>query len=412
MSQLTYNDIQLIEGGIVAPEGFSASGDHIGIKRKRKDLTLIRSEIPATAAGTFTQNAVKAACVVRNQKIIGNKISGIVVNSGVANACTGETGAKNNEQMAQAYAECLGVDKDSVITASTGVIGQHLPMDTLVNGIKTVFTTLGDSPECAKRAAKGIMTTDTFRKEVAIETKIGDTTVKIGGIAKGSGMIHPNMATMLAFITTDADMDSNLLQKALSESVNDTYNMISVDGDTSTNDMVIVLANGKAGNRSITVEDENYNIFKKALNYVNEHLARQIIKDGEGVTKVIEVNVQGAQTRDDARKIAKSVITSNLVKTAMFGEDANWGRIICAAGYSGANFDPLKTRIEFSSKAGTIIPFDKGEPVGFSEDKALKVLKEDEIKILLTLGEGQEQATAWGCDLSYEYVKINGEYRT
>lgn len=412
MSQLVYNDIHVIEGGITEPEGFWAAGAHIGIKKKKKDLSLIRSEAPATAAGVFTQNIVKASCVVRNQKLISNKINGIVINSGVANACTGETGARNNEVMAQIYAECLGVSNDTILTASTGVIGSQLPMDILISGIKTVYKSLGRSEENAKKAAKGIMTTDTFVKEIAIQTEIGGETVKIAGISKGSGMIHPNMATMLAFITTDANISRDLLQKALSEDVDDTYNMISVDGDTSTNDMVIVLANGKANNPEITSENEDYQKFKKALHYVNMHLAKQIIKDGEGVTKVLEVNVKGAATKQDAKKIAKSIITSNLVKTALFGEDANWGRIICAAGYSGAQFTPEKTKIEFSSKAGTIVPFVCGEPIAFDEEKALKVLKEKEIQIAINLEDGLEKATAWGCDLSYEYVKINGEYRT
>ena len=412
MSQLAYKNIHVISGSITEPQGYYAAGDHIGIKKKKKDLTLIKSEVPATAAGVFTQNLVKASCVLWNQKNITNKISGIVVNSGVANACTGELGARNNELMAQAFAECLNVDKNSILTASTGVIGNHLPMDTLTAGIKTVCKSLDNSPEAAKKAAKGIMTTDTFPKQIAIETEIGGVKVKFGGITKGSGMIHPNMATMLAFITTDADISRELLQKALSESVDDTFNMISVDGDTSTNDMVIVLANGKAGNVPITAENDDYNKFKIALHYVNTNLAKQIIMDGEGVTKFLEVTVKRAATKQDAKMIAKSIITSNLVKTALFGADANWGRIICAAGYSGANFTPEKTCIEFSSSVGTIIPFVGGEPVLFDEDKALKVLKEREIKILLTLADGEHEATAWGCDLSYDYVKINGEYRT
>ena len=412
MSQLVYKNIHVIPGSITEPQGFYAAGDYIGIKKKKKDLSLIMSEVPATAAGVFTQNLVKASCVLWNQKNITNKISGIVVNSGVANACTGELGAKNNELMAQTFAECLNVDKNSVLTASTGVIGNHLPMDTLTAGIKTVYKSLDNTHEAAKKAAKGIMTTDTFPKQVAIETQIGGVKVKFGGITKGSGMIHPNMATMLAFITTDADISRELLQKALSESVDDTFNMISVDGDTSTNDMVIVLANGKAGNTPIDVEDKEYDKFKTALHYINTNLAKQIIMDGEGVTRFLEVTVKRAATKQDAKKIAKSIITSNLVKTALFGADANWGRIICAAGYSGAKFDPEKTCIEFSSNSGAIIPFVSGEPVPFDEDKALKVLKEKEIKILFTLEDGKEEATAWGCDLSYDYVKINGEYRT
>lgn len=412
MSQLIYNNLNIINGSITAPKGFYATGEHIGIKRKRKDLTLIKSDIPANAAGTFTQNSVKAPCVVRNQSLLANKISGIVINSGVANACTGEKGIRNNEIMAQTYAECLNVPEESILTASTGVIGNQLPMENLTAGIKTLVKSLDNTPESAKKAAKGILTTDTFRKEIAVEISIGETTITIGGIAKGSGMIHPNMATMLAFITTDADISRELLQKALSESVNDSYNMISVDGDTSTNDMVIVLANGKSGNTPIAEENEDYETFKNALNYVNLNLAKQIIKDAEGITKFMEVTVKGAASREDARKIAKSIVTSNLVKTALFGADANWGRIVCAAGYSGANFNPNHASIDFSSPAGNIAPFVNGEPIAFDEDRAFKVLKEKEIKILLTLKDGSEEATAWGSDLSYEYVKINGEYRT
>jgi len=412
MSRLAYKDIRVISGSVTAPEGFSATGGHIGIKKKRKDLALIKTDVPAAAAGTFTTNIVKAACVTRNKNIIANKINGIVINSGIANSCTGETGAENNKLMAGAYAECLNVDRNSILTASTGLIGSQLPLDTLINGIKTVYRKLDSSLESSKLAAEGIMTTDTFSKEVAIETTIGGKTVKFGGIAKGSGMIHPNMATMFAFITTDADIGRDLLQKALKESVEDSYNMISVDGDTSTNDMVLVLANGKAGNSHIKTQDEDYKKFKEALHYVNMNLAKQIITDGEGFTRLMEVKVKGAETKQDAKKIAKSVITSNLVKTALYGADSNWGRIICAAGYSGANFNPEKASIEFSSSTGSVIPFINGEPVAFDNEKAVKVLTEDEVRILITLEDGLEEATAWGCDLSYEYVKINGEYRT
>ncbi len=412
MSRLAYKNITVIPGSVTEPEGFSATGGHIGIKRKRKDLTLIKTDVPAAAAGTFTQNIVKAACVTRNKSIIANKINGIVINSGIANSCTGETGARNNELMAEVYAECLNVDKNSIFTASTGLIGAQLPTDILVNGIKTVYKKMDRSFESSKKAAKGIMTTDTFSKEIAIETTIGGKTVKFGGIAKGSGMIHPNMATMFAFITIDADIGRDLLQKALKESVEDSYNMISVDGDTSTNDMVLVLANGRAGNKPINKQDEDYEKFREALHYVNMNLAKQIIMDGEGFTRLMEVSVKGAETKDDARKIAKSIITSNLVKTALYGSDSNWGRIICAAGYSGANFSPEKASIEFSSKIGSVIPFINGEPVVYDDEKAVKVLKEDEVRILITLEDGKESATAWGCDLSYEYVKINGEYRT
>ena len=409
---LQENIIKEIAGSVTAPIGYSATGAHIGLKKKKKDLTIIKSEISATTSGVFTQNLVKAAPVLWNQQIVNNKVKAIVVNSGNANACTGELGFKHTEIMAQTLADCINATKEEIIVSSTGVIGVHLPIDKIVEGIKTVVSTLETTREAAKRAAEGIITTDTYTKEIAVEVEIGGKPVRIGGMAKGSGMIHPNMATMLSFVTTDADISKIMLDKALKDSVENTYNMISVDGDTSTNDMVIVLANAMAQNTSITEENENYFKFKSALDYVNKYLAKQIVNDGEGVTKVLEVVVKGTSTKDDARKIAKSIICSNLVKTAFFGEDANWGRILCAAGYSGANFNPEKTSISFSSLGGEITLFSNGEPLNFDEDKALQILKERKIQILLSLQDGTEEAAAWGCDLSYEYVKINGEYRT
>ena len=406
------NIINEIVGSVTAPIGYSATGAHIGLKKKKKDLTIIKSEISATASGVFTQNLVKAAPVLWNQQIVNNKVKAIVVNSGNANACTGELGFKHTEIMAQTLADCIKTTKEEIIVSSTGVIGVHLPIEKIVEGIKTVVLTLETTREAAKRAAEGIITTDTYTKEIAVEVEIDGKPVRIGGMAKGSGMIHPNMATMLSFVTTDADISKIMLDKALKDSVENTYNMISVDGDTSTNDMVIVLANAMAQNTPITEENENYFKFKSALDYVNKYLAKQIVNDGEGVTKVLEVVVKGTSTKDDARKIAKSIICSNLVKTAFFGEDANWGRILCAAGYSGANFNPEKTSISFSSLGGEITLFSNGEPLNFDEDKALQILKERKIQILLSLQDGTEEAAAWGCDLSYEYVKINGEYRT
>jgi len=404
--------IKEITGGITAPKGFSATGAHVGLKKKKKDLTIIKSEIPATASGVFTKNLVKAAPVLWNQQIVKNKVRGIVVNSGNANACTGELGFRHTEIMAQTFAECINATKEEIIVSSTGVIGVHLPIDKIVEGIKTTIATLETTREAAKRAAEGIITTDTYTKEIAVEVEIDGKPVRIAGMAKGSGMIHPNMATMLSFVTTDADISKDMLDKALSDSVENTYNMISVDGDTSTNDMAIVLANGMAQNIPIIKENENYFKFKATLDYVNKYLAKQIVNDGEGVTKVLEVIIKGSSTKEDARKIAKSIICSNLVKTAFFGEDANWGRILCAAGYSGANFNPEKTSIGFSSLGGEILLFTNGEPIKFDEDKALQILKERKIQIIISLQDGKEEATAWGCDLSYEYVKINGEYRT
>jgi len=404
--------IKEIEGSITAPKGFSATGAHIGLKKKKKDLSILLTETPATAAAVFTTNVVKAAPVLWNQKIIHNKIKGVVVNSGNANACTGELGMKHAGIMAQTLAECINADKSEIVVSSTGVIGVHMPIEKIVDGIKKEIKNVGTTRDFAKKAAEAIMTTDTYTKEISVEFEISGKVVKMGAMAKGSGMIHPNMATMLSFITTDADISREMLDLALKNSVNDTYNMISVDGDTSTNDMVIVFANGMAQNPTITEDNEDFQKFKQALDYVNKHLAKLIISDGEGVTKVLEVTVAGAKTKDDARKIAKSVICSNLVKTAFFGEDANWGRIICAAGYSGAEFSPEKTSISFSSLGGEILLFDKGEPVKFDEDKALQILRERTIKVLIQLQDGKEQATAWGCDLSYDYVKINGKYRT
>lgn len=409
---LEENFIKEIEGSITAPKGFSATGAHIGIKKKKKDLTIVKSEVPAVATGVFTKNLVKAAPVLWNQQAVNNKISGMVINSGNANACTGELGFKHTEIMAQTLAICLNVKKEEIVVSSTGVIGVHLPIEKVVEGIKTTVTSLESTREAAKRAAEGIITTDTYTKEISIEIEIEGKPVRIAGMAKGSGMIHPNMATMLSFVTTDADISKELLDKSLKDSVEDTYNMISVDGDTSTNDMVLVLANGMAQNTPIIDENENYFKFKTALDYVNKYLAKQIVNDGEGVTKVLEVLVKAASTKEDARKIAKSVICSNLVKTAFFGEDANWGRILCAAGYSGASFNPEKTSIGFSSLGGEILLFTNGEPINFDEDKALQILKERKIQIIISLQDGIAEATAWGCDLSYEYVKINGEYRT
>lgn len=407
--------MNIIEGGVTSPKGYKAYGQHVGLKKAKKDLAIIYSEKEAIYSGTFTTNVVKAACVHWNMKRYDNKdgISAIVVNSGNANACTGENGKQHNEMMAETTAKSLKVNKQNVLVASTGVIGHELPIDQVIKGIKIVASNVSSTLEAGHEAAEAIMTTDSFTKEIAVEFKINDKKVYIGGMAKGSGMIHPNMATMLSFITTDVVISKALLDEAVKEDIEDTYNMISVDGDTSTNDMVMVLANGMAENIIInSKEDPNYAIFKKALNTVNEYLAQQIIHDGEGVTKVIEVNIDGAKHKADAKLLAKSIITSNLVKTAFFGADANWGRILCAMGYSGATFNPEGVSLDYESSKGTITLLNKGVPVAFDEDKALEILKEKEIKVNITLAEGCGKATAWGCDLSYDYVKINGEYRS
>jgi len=408
------SDIKIIKGSITSPNGFKATGKHTGLKKYKKDLAIIFSEVPANTAAVFTTNIVKAACVLWNQKIVKMQpgVQAIVVNSGNANACTGDEGITNNETMAEITAKSLGLKKEQVLVASTGVIGVSLPMDTIKTGIEMLCPELGNSDEDGKNAAESIMTTDTFSKEIAVEFEIQGKTVKIAGMAKGSGMIHPNMATMLAFLTTDINITTELLDKALKETVTDSYNMISVDGDTSTNDMVTILANGKAKNQLISEENEDYKVFREALNTVNTHLAQQIIKDGEGATKFLEAQIHGATTKDEARKLAKSIISSSLVKAAFFGEDANWGRIIAAMGYSGAYFDQTKVGISFSNNTGSIVVMQNGMPIKFDEDEALKILKEKDIKIIVNLQDGGAEATAWGCDLSYEYVKINGEYRT
>ncbi len=403
-----------IEGGITAAKGFEAYGDYVGIKKSRKDMAIIYTKKPAVYAGTYTTNLVRAACVDWNKECLnkGSLISAVVVNSGNANACTGEIGDANNKKMAELTAEFFGVNSENILTASTGVIGKQLPMEVIISGIDKVAGQVDASVEAGFEAAKAIMTTDTFVKEIAVEFQIDGKIAKIGGMAKGSGMIHPNMATMLSFVTTDVNISQEMLKKAVKADVDNTYNMISVDGDTSTNDMNIVLANGMCENKLIDCENEDYQIFIQALNMVNVFLSKQIIHDGEGVTKVIAVFVEGAKDEKDAKLISKSVITSNLVKTAFFGEDANWGRVLCAMGYSGAAFDPKKVTLFYKSKAGKIKLLENGLPESFDEEAALKILKEKEVTVHIILQEGTSSATAWGCDLSYEYVKINGEYRT
>ncbi len=408
---------EIIGGAITSPKGFKATGNFVGLKKAKKDLTLIASDVPAAAAACFTKNIVKAAPVKWCKNIMEKegKICGIVINSGNANACTGEQGIKDTEQMAQTYASLLNASSEQVLVCSTGVIGVNLPIDKVTEGIKTTFSKLGSSAEDGILAAEGIITTDTFIKTIAVEFEIGGKAVKIGGIAKGSGMIHPNMATLLSFITTDANISKELLSKALTEIVSQTYNMISVDGDTSTNDTIIALANGLAENKLICTEDENYKLFYEALLYVNKKLAKDIAKDGEGATKLLEVNVFGASTKDDAVKIAKSVVSSSLFKAALFGEDANWGRVLCAMGYSEGYFNPDYVSIVFKSEFGEIALMDKGTPIVFDEQLAKAVLGSKEIFVEIYLDEiskKNETATAWGCDLTYDYVKINGDYRS
>lgn len=411
----TMTQFNKINGAIIAPQGFEAAGIRTGVKRRRKDLAIIYTKKPAVAAGVYTTNVVKAAPLLVTKDIVekATPINAVIINSGNANACTGAQGLTNAWEMVEKTQKVLNLPARSVLVASTGVIGVQLQMDKILDGIEEIVTQLGTCEQSALNAAEGIMTTDTFVKGVAYEFEISGKTVKIGAIAKGSGMIHPNMGTMLGFVTTDAVISKELLQKALSESTKNTYNMISVDGDTSTNDMVVVLANGCAQNKPIESEDSSdYKTFAQALDMVNKHLAKQIVLDGEGATKFLEVNIKGAKDEKSAKILAKSVITSNLVKTAFFGEDANWGRILAALGYSGVEFNPDGVSIEFFAQDKTLLLMKDGTPLEFDEDEAHELLKNKEITINVYMSDGESTASAWGCDLSYEYVRINGEYRT
>jgi glutamate N-acetyltransferase/amino-acid N-acetyltransferase len=406
--------MHVIDGGITAPQGFKATGKHIGIKKVKKDLALLSSDVPAEAAGVYTTSLVKAAPILWNKNLTdsGKKIKGLVCISGNANACTGNKGIRDNETMAETFAQCIGAKKDEILTAATGIIGLDMPMDTIINGINDTHKNLSNKRDEAKNAAAGIITTDTFIKEMAVQLNIGGKSVKIGAMCKGSGMIHPNMATVLSFITTDLNISRELLHKALLFSVKETYNMISVDGATSTNDMCLIMANGMAENAKITEENEFYEAFKNALYFINEKFAKDIVHDGEGASKFIEVNVNGAESDYDARLLAKSIVTNNLVKTAMYGEDANWGRVVAAMGGSGGYFNPSKVDISFESEKGKVLLMKHGEPVHFDENEAADVLSERDITVQITLEDGIFTAKSWGCDLGHEYVRINGEYRS
>lgn len=401
-------------GGVTTPIGFKTGGINCGIKKSGKnDLAMIVSEVPGATSIMTTTNVVKAAPILWCNKVMANPYKqAVVVNSGNANACTGQKGEEAVAATANKAATVLDLQPEDVLIASTGVIGVILPVEKILSGIETLGPKLGNSQEDGDIAANTILTTDTIKKTIAVEVEIGGKSVKIGGMAKGSGMIHPNMATMLSFVTTDVKIAPALLDKLLKETTVDTYNMISVDGDTSTNDMVTVIANGMAGNLPLQENTPDYEIFKEAFIYVHKTLAKKIIRDGEGASKFVEVEVHGTKTKDDARKLAKSVITSSLVKTALFGEDANWGRVLCALGYSGADFDPSKVSLVFSSQAGMITLLNDGAPIAFDEEEAKKVLSETDIYIAVEMEEGDEKAVAWGCDLSYDYVKINGDYRS
>lgn len=403
------------EGGVTAAKGFLAASTAAGIKYEgRADMAMIYSGRPCAAAGTFTTNVVQAAPVKWDKRIVqeSEAVHAVVVNAGIANACTGEEGLSYCKQTARAAAGLLGISADAVCVASTGVIGQQLPIGRITDGVAAMASKLHDGQEAGREAARAIMTTDTHEKEAAVSFEAGGVTVTVGGMCKGSGMIHPNMCTMLSFLTTDAAISKELLQEALRADVADTYNMVSVDGDTSTNDTVLLLANGAAGNPVITEKNADYEAFCRALNEVNTSLAKQIAGDGEGATALFEVRVVGAKCKEDARILSKAVITSNLTKAAIYGHDANWGRILCAMGYSGVQFDPERVDLFFESAAGKLQIIKNGVALDYSEETATKILSEKEVAAVADVKMGDCCATAWGCDLTYDYVKINADYRS
>ena len=406
--------MNIMEGGVTSAQGFKAAGICAGIKKERKDMAMLYSEVPCTLAGTFTSNLVKASPVLWDRDIVRQygTAQACVMNSGVANACTGTQGDEYCRQSAEAAAEALGVSSNMVLLASTGVIGMQIPLDKICAGIRTLSGMLSDSPQAGCDAAEAIMTTDTVRKEAAVTFELGGKKVTLGGMTKGAGMIHPQMGTMLCFLTTDAAISHEKAQKALLSCVQDSFNMISVDGDQSTNDTCLLLANGLAGNEMITEEGKDYETFCEALALITKNLARRMAADGEGAHALFEVTVEGASSREQAVRLAKSVIESSLVKTAIAGHDANWGRIICAMGYSGAEFDQQKVDLTFRSRAGEVLIARNGVSTGYSEELATKILSEDEITAVIDIKEGSDSATAWGCDLTHEYITINADYRS
>ncbi len=408
-------NMKQIQGGVTAAKGFEAAGVNAGIKyQNRNDMALIYSQSPCVAAGVFTSNVVKAAPVVWDRRLIDENehMHAVVVNAGIANACTGAEGMDYCRQTSQAAGRILNVDANSVAVASTGVIGMQLPIDKIISGISLLSDARGRTLQHGHVAALSIMTTDTQPKEIAYQFEVGGTVATIGGMCKGSGMIHPNMCTMLCFITSDVAISKSLLAEALSSDVADTFNMVSVDGDTSTNDTVLVLANGEAGNVVIESKGADYEAFCQALHAVMESLSKMIAGDGEGCTCLFECKVVHADTKENARVLAKSVITSSLTKAAIFGHDANWGRILCALGYAGVDFDPDKVDIFFESKAGRLKIVENGVSTGYSEERATEILSQEYVTALCDMKNGAASATAWGCDLTYEYVKINGDYRS
>lgn len=407
--------MKIIKGGVTAAKGFEAASAAVGIKYQgRTDMALVYSQKPCEAAGTFTTNVVKAAPVKWDKKVVESnaKPQVVVINSGIANACTGETGMEYCKEVAKEAAKALETETESVLIGSTGVIGMQLPVEKMKDGVHLLAKEKAEGLEMGNLAAKAIMTTDTKEKEAAVTIELDGTTVTIGGMAKGSGMIHPNMCTMLAFITTDAVISKEALQAALSSDVEETYNMISVDGDTSTNDTVLLLANQMAGNKEIQKGTKELEIFKEALHEVNTTLAKKIASDGEGATALLEVTVQGAETKQQAKTLAKSVICSNLTKTAIAGHDANWGRILCAMGYAGVEFEPEKTDLFIQSSAGELKLVENGMALDYSEEKATEILSQTEVCVVADIKAGTEKATAWGCDLTHGYIDINADYRS
>lgn len=406
-----------IEGGVVAAEGFKAAGLEVGIKANtpgKKDMAMIYSAVPCKVAGTFTTNIVKAAPVKYDMDIVENSpyVQAVVVNSGIANACTGKEGMDSCKILSKAAGKALNIPDNAVLIGSTGVIGRKLPTEKMTAGIEGLAAILGSTPADGTKAAEAIMTTDTVSKQIAFELMIGGKTVKIGGMCKGSGMIHPNMCTMLAYITSDVNISKEMLTEIVKEDVKDTFNMVSVDGDTSTNDTMLVMTNGLAGNPEIKEKNNDYMIFAKALKEVNTYLAKKMAGDGEGATALLEVKVTGADTKENAVTISKSVVSSSLVKAMIYGHDSNCGRILCAMGYSGAEFDPDKVDLFYESRAGKIKIVENGVPADYSEEEATKILSEDEVTVIAHMNMGSAEATAWGCDLTYDYVKINADYRS
>lgn len=407
--------MRAIEGGVTAAQGFEAAGIEAAVKyENRRDMAIVYSRVPCKAAGVFTSNVVKAAPVLWDKEVVKHSpyVRAAVINTGIANAATGKQGYAYCKQTAEKAAELLGVSADAVLVASTGVIGNQLPIERILAGVERLAAEKTDTVEAASAAAEAIMTTDTVSKQAAVQFEIGGKTVTLGGMCKGSGMIHPNMCTMLGFITTDIAISKELLQEALREDVVDTFNMISVDGDTSTNDTLMVLANGLAGNAEITTKNEDYEKFRQALNFVNTTLAKKMAGDGEGATALFETKVIHAATKQDARTLSRSVISSNLCKAAIFGHDANFGRFLCALGYAGVDFDPEKIELYFENEEKSLLIYKDGAAVDYSEEEATQILSSPEVRVLVDMHMGDAEAAAWGCDLSYDYVKINADYRS